>query len=1594
MLWKTKGMNKDLSVSAFNPDFAFENMNLRLSTNEHNTLLSWVNEKGTKEINIVTEGDTATFLNIEGTPVGTAVIDHKLVVFTHNEVVENNTTIYTDKIYLLKKYQSNNFVGKVLYSGDLNLRESNPLETLVSYEMDTVEKVYWVDGRNQPRVINIKGKIKDGVDTQFDFVPVLGLKETITISKRVSSGGGLFAPGVIQYGITYVNKYGQESNVAVVSALQYLSHADRGAKPDEMVTDSFIIQINDVDQNFDYVRLYSIQRTSLNGVPFVKFLEEFPTSSGGFSEERIYSEDPFADSFQYTLPPVYREEDLLKLKRVIFKNGYYYTDYSVARTTNRLGYSPNRSTVLLDFYYYQEANPSVLHYIMSLQQLMYNLMVDSTHPGYADYIDVHHSYVRVPIDGVIKGILLNGIVTQTTPKIALKISDNEVILENKILDNCLVYDLWKGKWFVCKNEVSEIKIGTGSITYEDSGTTGSTVDPQSLLFIGGREITALTMIDKDNTLFLGNIEEKNNNTTGIQSNFDYNSVEVTFSTDADIKMVKRDKESPNDKEGFYSYQSQLNNSRRQITTFKGGEIYRFGFQLQKKTGEWSEPILLGDYENDKYPASKVYEDNIPLSFASANINVSKCNPQGYHYKRIRPVVVYPTIADRQVLCQGVLNPTVFNVEDRKQKLPFAQASWYFRPYMADANSRSISGTEHQKSQYLEYVHYNSLPSEPEAQVVNSPMLEIQGSMPIYTSVGLNPSALYESNIQFFVDQSIVTLNSPDIEFDTEVQNYSTDGLKLRIIGAIPITGNVSAHKIESSSGIVQMGLNNENPPTPNQYGQGELTDNTLYQNINSKAGNRLVSDFLWEDVVFTDASTDETPKTQNFAVKYLVYPWQRTGPLNNDPRTQDKASSWLKKKMESNLLYSINTEYFVSDAVIDFENYLSTQFHLTENNFITNIRLPQQVSTSSEINYYPNIDKILTTTKTLYDIESSGRSFNGYLINLCDSHFPNNTIYTRDVYHPTALPISMKYKSTSHAVIAFNDIKDEYHHIPILPYGTVNGTNIGEWTDSWYSNTFWGDTNLFFTQSSINMDDLFLEPHPGEVHHQHVLNWLWLGELYKKSVNPFGGTDRNAILANNWVVGGDAVDLPDIYDNNTTITLKWTEGDTYFQRYDCLKTYAFTPEDTNQLVEILSFMVETHVNLDGRYDKNRGQQISYLMSPENFNLINDVYSQKDNFFSYKKTDIDATSKKYPNQIAYTLTKTSGADVDAWTNMSLGSTLELDGDKGSITKLIKLNDKLLAFQDSGISQIMYNENVQVSTEQGVPIEIANSGKVQGARYLSNTVGCSNKWSVVQTPSGIYFMDSNDKSIYLLGDGLKNITEQGGFNTWAKQNISTYKIGEPLSAGAFKAFYDRLNQEVFYINKDTSLAWSEKIGAFTSFYDYGNAPYFVNLDDEGYWLNISQAEPENTEYKLWKHQGGEYCNFFDVNKDYYTVLVGNPQPQADKIFTNLEFRACVGDGESQEQDSTLLPFDSLETWNEYQHGETKLHYNRMPEKHFQSNSNALNRKFRIWRCDIPRDGNKKLDRMRNPWLYLKLMKNKAGEGTLPRVEIHDVGMNYFV
>lgn len=241
----------------------------------------------------------------------------------------------------------------------------------------------------------------------------------------------------------------------------------------------------------------------------------------------------------------------------------------------------------------------------------------------------------------------------------------------------------------------------------------------------------------------------------------------------------------------------------------------------------------------------------------------------------------------------------------------------------------------------------------------------------------------------------------------------------------------------------------------------------------------------------------------------------------------------------------------------------------------------------------------------------------------------------------------------------------------------------------------------------------------------NIAPYLLLAELYKDSDNKYGGTSPDVLQRHTWVPASDAVPLESLKttENGKKESLKLIYGDTWFDRYDCLKTYPFTKEDPNQIVEIGSFMCETRVNLNGRYDRNKGELSCLNMSPTNFNLLNDVYNQKDTFFNYRILDKDINKMNhFPYQYTWSLQKINGSDVDNWTNTTLANTADMDGAYGRITKLCTFNDVLLGFQEKALNAINFNNRVQIPVSDGVPIEISNGYKVDGSKVISSDVGC--------------------------------------------------------------------------------------------------------------------------------------------------------------------------------------------------------------------------------------------------------------------------------
>lgn len=274
--FQIKGMSQDLAYQVFNSQYAFECKNIRINTTDENSLLSISNEQGNTEVaTIEYKGDAVTI-------IGVGQFSEYCVLF--------GTTGEKDVILLVKQVeQDGEIIEQVeqVYEGNLGFSKEHPIRTICVYENEQMQKVYWIDGINPPRVLNIAGHLNEDSEVKkienqkIDFLPKLKFEEKVTISR---TSGGLFPAGVIQYAFTYSDKGLQESNLWYVSPLYYITQTSKGAEAGTTCNVAFRLDFSGIDRSFDYMQIYAIVRTSLNATPACYRIANIPTTTTSFTD--------------------------------------------------------------------------------------------------------------------------------------------------------------------------------------------------------------------------------------------------------------------------------------------------------------------------------------------------------------------------------------------------------------------------------------------------------------------------------------------------------------------------------------------------------------------------------------------------------------------------------------------------------------------------------------------------------------------------------------------------------------------------------------------------------------------------------------------------------------------------------------------------------------------------------------------------------------------------------------------------------------------------------------------------------------------------------------------------------------------------------------------------------------------------------------------------------------------------------------------------------------------------------------------------------------------------------------------------------------
>ena len=1554
------GMTRDMSANRFTQNFACDARNIRITARDGNSLLLAVtNEKGTAEYTIMGQP-------IVGMPIGTAVLNRILVLFTTNASGQNPDHIY--KLDFAEDYSS--AVCSTLFAGDLNFDYKHPLETLPMYENAQIQKVYWLDGVNQPRMVNIMNGLQHNGDV-FNFVRKVELNHTFNISKMNS--GGQFPSGTIQYCFSYFNKFAQETPIIEASSLYYLAPKERGLAADGSDASSFKIVLNNLDKNFEYVRIYAITRTSEGAVPAVRVL-------GDFKVGEVVHLNPWDTVSDYTT-----------------QSGHTYIPVHQSKLWVVDGNSGEKKYSMLDVY--GEGGDYVVK----------TLTLENNEYLYDEENERYYTYMRFDRGGNITGRI-------ETINFFWHAGDFGIEQPTETL----VY--------LCRTTANEV---INQIVTVDHGANGSTIDSAALLFLGGQNIIAKTFAAKDNTLFLGNLTNQMRSAGSIQiagtTIKDYvKTLNQTWPYQFDAIGQKHDEVAPaghitppeyGSGLDFYDYPIDNNRPVQYHKWFKSGENYRLGFIAQDEHGNWSEAIWLGDFTETKIPVrfrpsfSTRGGHNRYMQFSNYfNCGFMSRIPQNVlqllyenNYRRIAPVVVYPKALDRFVVCQGLLAGTVFNVGDRIDNSPYVQADWRFR----------MGYSWERIDDEIQVCSAKDAPFYPGGKYHNP-------------NVGGNPvEKISEStfrdafNEYFYRDAQFLTFHSPDIEFTDDVLDSDFKNLKMRIVG-------ISNHGYYVDNNIGEESTSLLGSPYPTLTASAFMvkTENQGWSSIagiieksptvdsgiswyysggrgQSSQRVRTVVDTLtgyngYRDLFLYWNQNNDLIHHDGWMFNWKTYLWHRHGSLNNQSSltTKDVQNGYsrtalLKHKVMAELKYSLTTflkhkkEVPIGDIA----------FFDSSRNSLAKLKVGDK-----EILYYGNIDKVISPSfsKFLdspveelfthenfggvdktggYPIETSGVS--GY--DTTYGHRPqqdsNDTErpeqraeeFYEEHQIPGKDPVYMKYSTPRHLVIPLTNADGEICH-----FDKNNPLPFAEWLfwDDYYHNSRGENVDPSQPLNFVGLEDADMPEGNFKVG-----NSVYVAELYREFTpdelaSRFGGNSDEALSMNDWTICGNAVP---INPEDEYAELLFTEGDTYVGRYDCLKSYPTTQDDENSVISIFSTEIESRVNLDLRYDKNRGLVDNTLVTPQNFNRFNRPgYEQTRQYFTYHSIDYQRyRTLQYPNMITWSLEKTMGADVDKWLNISLTSTMDLDGDKGEITSLQLFKNEIFAFQNRAFSQILFNSRVQIPVSDGMPIEITNGYKVGGKKYISDQIGVTNKWSILSTPNGLYFVDDEKDNLYLMSDSLIDLSLKLGFKTWFNEQ-SGYESWNPVDYGGIRTFYDKVNGDVYFTTKNEALVYSEQLNTFVSFMDYGNLPTMLNINDK--FLTFTK-DKESDALTAWEFWAGPYNSFFGEFHPYWLTFIANADPSVDKVFNNLEWRTMSytdADGESGYL-SPMSTFDTVRVWNDHQDtGDVALTTEL-------GKPSVLKKKFNAFRTCVPRDkrGDWALagrDRIRNPWAYIQLSRYK--------------------
>jgi len=340
----------------------------------------------------------------------------------------------------------------------------------------------------------------------------------------------------------------------------------------------------------------------------------------------------------------------------------------------------------------------------------------------------------------------------------------------------------------------------------------------------------------------------------------------------------------------------------------------------------------------------------------------------------------------------------------------------------------------------------------------------------------------------------------------------------------------------------------------------------------------------------------------------------------------------------------------------------------------------------------------------------------------------------------------------------------------------------------------------------------------------------------------------------------------------------------------------------------------TYTNLPAMFNMNpetitKGNYYAYDYSLSISKVFTQYFSQG-NLQSryYNPTVSQLCYTYYPDRVVYSLPQQNESAKDAWFVYLVNNYKDFKNRITSIKAYAKTG-MFITFQNA--SPLVYQGVDTLETDLGTKLTIGDGGLFSNPPQnvtisdVEYEYGSSqNKFGVIATPAGMYYISQNQGRVFAFEGGLKEVSQQG--MKWWFSLFLPYKLTEdfpdyphtdnPVAGIGTQAVYDNYNGVIYFCKKDYQLRKDLPANTRVEYIRYGdyflvngvtklelgdplifeNASWTNSYDPKSnFWISHHDWHPDfvlparqffmtTKGGKLWKHNVScsSYCNFYGI------------------------------------------------------------------------------------------------------------------------------------